>query len=387
MRAPPFCPNPECELHNYDAAIDAGTFWILRGTYTTLVSGVVQRFRCSRCGKGFSERTCSIDYYAKKILDYREILRATTASESCSSIARHLGCSSSCIMNRQDRLGRNGLALQARLLSGFVLSEDLCADGFESFDRSQFFPNAINILVGARSQFLFGATHATLRRKGRMKAAQRRKRDAYDVAFTPPKGGLTRSFSRLLETIDPIWDRTCLPALVLRTDEHPVYPRAIRMVPSLRLEADRHVFVHDVYSSKLPRTLGNPLFPVNYYDRELRKDIASFRRESTCFTRNVSNGLLRFTHHLVWHNYMKPHRIVSCSRQPETHACVAGIVASKIVIEMERLFCDRAFLSHQRLSDDSVRTWLKEHRTPLKVKPDYCQAFVRQGQLQGSRNY
>jgi hypothetical protein len=386
MRAPPFCPNPECELHSYDAAIAAGPFWSLRGTYTTLVSGVVQRFRCAQCGKGFSERTCSIDYYTKKVLDYREILRATTASESCSSIARHLGCSSNSVLNRQDRLGRNGLALQARLLSGFILSEDLCADGFESFDRSQFFPNAINILVGAKSQFLFGATHATLRRKGRMTLSQRRKRDAFDVVFTPPKGGLTRSFSRLLGTIDPIWDRTRLTALTLHTDEHPVYPRAIRMVPSLRVESDRHAFVHDISSSKLPRTLHNPLFPINYYDRELRKDIASFRRESTCFTRNVSNGLLRLTHHLVWHNYMKPHRITSSSLKPETHARVAGIEGSRIATEMGRLFYDRAFLSHQRLSDDSVRTWLKEHRTPLKLKPDYCQAFVRQGQLQGSRN-
>jgi hypothetical protein len=33
-----------------------------------------------------------------------------------------------------------------------TLREDLAADGFESFNGSQYFPNNFNILVGKRSQ-------------------------------------------------------------------------------------------------------------------------------------------------------------------------------------------------------------------------------------------
>ena len=146
MKRPPFCPNPKCSNHHYQAAEAAGVFWIRKGSYTTQVSGEVQRFRCRLCGRGFSERTTSIDYFAKKALDYPEIHRATCASESVSSIARHLGCSVASVVNRQDRLGRNCLAMQARLLEGHRLEEDLVADGFESFDRSQYVPNALNIL-------------------------------------------------------------------------------------------------------------------------------------------------------------------------------------------------------------------------------------------------
>src|SRR5512147_157893 len=165
MRIPPFCPNPDCPFHPLDSHAVSSRFWVLAGTYKTKVSGIVQRFLCSECGKGFSERSWSIDYFTKKNLDYREIHRATVSSESLSSIARHLECSLASVQNRQDRLGRNCLAMQARLLFGHELSEDLCADAFESFDRSQFFPSALNILIGSESQFQYGYTHATIRRK------------------------------------------------------------------------------------------------------------------------------------------------------------------------------------------------------------------------------
>jgi hypothetical protein len=166
---------------------------------------------------------------------------------------------------------------------------------------------------------------------------------------------------------------------VLRTDEHPAYPHAIRHIDGLRAATSQGAFIHERYLSKERRTLSNPLFPVNYYDRELRKDIAAFRRESSCFTRNVSNGLLRLEHHQVWHNYWKPHRVGWMAEQQKTHAEWAGIETERIGREMERLFVDRAFLSHQELNDEERKTWLKRHRTPLKLKDDYCQAFACAG--------
>jgi hypothetical protein len=386
MYQPPFCPNPACKLHHRAAAAQAGQFWDFNGFYLTAVSGLVRRYRCRACAKGFSKRTLSIDYYTKKTLDYHEIHRALSASESLSSIARHLGCSPASVQNRIDRLGRNCIAAQARILSSAQLSEDLCADGFESFDRSQFFPNAINIMVGTRSQFLYGATHTTLRRKGRMTPSQRRTRERYDQLFRPHPGALVSSFSELLGGIEPIWDKQRLPKLVLRTDEHRSYPSAVRRVPKLAAGLRDHSFSHERYSSKAPRTPTTPLFPVNYYDRELRKDIAAFRRESTCFTRNVSNGLMRFMGHLVWHNYRTCHRIKWNDLAMATHAQAAGLDSGIIEQELERLYRERAFLSHQMLTDEQIRMWLKLKLTPLKTKPDYLQHFARMGCPQASIN-
>ncbi len=386
MHRPPFCPNPNCKLHQYQAAAKARHFWILSGCYYTKVSGRVQRFTCTHCGTGFSERTVSIDYYCKKNLDYREIHRASVEGESVSSIARNLGCKVDSIVNRQERLGRNCIAMQARLLATHHLSEDLSADGFESFDRSQYFPNNINTLIGTGSQFLYAYTHATIRRKGRMTKAQKAKRAVYDELFKPPPAALRTAFSRLMESIDPIWDKKEHPNLVLKTDEHPAYPSAIRRVAALKQAQADKSFQHQQYSSKLARGLHNPLFPVNYYDRELRKDIAAYHRESTCFTRNVANGLERFNLYIVWHNYEKPYRIVSKKEKPCSHAEKAGIKADAIMLEKSRLYRDRAFLSHQKLNDEAKKIWLRGHPTPLKEKAEYCQGFSRIGEKQGSGN-
>jgi|GEM_PF-4274898 len=46
---------------------------------------------------------------------------------------------------------------------------------------------------------------------------------------------------------------------------------------------------HRRYSSRLPRTVGNPLFPVNYIDRECRKDMAEYVRETIRFARSAHN--------------------------------------------------------------------------------------------------
>lgn len=188
---PTFCPNPRCEHHLPEGHTPSPRvrFWVHAGSYMTNVVGRVPRFRCSSCGKGFSERTFSLDYFTKKALDNREIFRSISSGESVGSIARHLRCSDASVQNRLERLGRGALALHAGLCASLKLSEDLAADGFESFDVSQFFPNTIALMVGTDSQFLYGAIHTTIGRKGRMTRGQRERRREYEKDYRAPARG------------------------------------------------------------------------------------------------------------------------------------------------------------------------------------------------------
>ena len=306
---PPFCPNPKCICHSPDTASkSARRFYRYAGFHLTDVVGPVQRFRCVKCGKYFSERTFSLDYWTRKSLNNMEIFRAISSGESLASIGRNLDCSSESVQNRLDRLGRNSLALHSRMTRDFKLREDLAADGFESFERSHFFPSYLNILVGVESQLLYRFSFTSFRRKGRMTEAQKRRRAVYDAVHPLPRGAVKKAFTRLAAQIPALWDPSIKPTLILRSDEHPAYPVSIQSVKFLAEKIEHGVFLHECHSSTAPRTITNPLFPVNYYDRELRKDIAAYRRESTCITRNVGNGLLRFANHLAWHNYRKQFR-------------------------------------------------------------------------------
>ena len=372
---PKFCPNPSCD-HHFDQADAYDGHWKHAGSYWTKVVKSVPRFRCQACGKGFSERTFSIEYYTKRLFDLREIHRAGCQGESVSSIARHLTGSIASIENRMERLSRNSIAMHEHLLSELRLSENLVADGFESFDRSQYFPNNINLLVGQNSQFLYGITHTTIRRKGRMTKHQKRMREKLELTYRAPKKGIQSSFTRLLEIIPPKWDASTRPELRLWTDEHHVYPRSIRQVPALEQGLVDGSFRHLTWPSKARRTTLNPLFPVNYWDRELRKDLAAFRRESTCYTRNTANGLARLMLHLVYHNYQKPFRVGPGRETEEVHAEMAGIPAGRIAAHLETFYTERAFLSKQTLSAENRKIWLKEAVTPFKVGATYLPKYA-----------
>ena len=349
----------------------------MAGSYTTLVVGEVRRFRCSACGRGFSERTFAYGYYTKRTLDPREIHRAVSQGENVSSISRHLGASPASIQNRMDRLSRAGIAMHEDILGGMTLGEHLAADGFESFDRSQYHPNQINILVGKTSQFLYGYTHVTIRRKGRMTGAQKAARERLEQRWRAPRAGNRASFGRLVSGIDPLWDRSKLQTLKLWTDEHQDYPKAIMDTEPLLLAMHDGSFVHETWPSTAPRNQWNPLFPVNYYDRELRKDVAAYRRESTCFTRNVSNGLSRMACHMIYHNYQKPYRVEWPQTDDSVHAEVAGVARELVEAQLRKLYSERPFLGHHNLSDESRKIWLKQSVTPLKEKPDYLPAYAR----------
>jgi len=257
-----------------------------------------------------------------------------------------------------------------------MLREYLVADGFESFDCSQFYPNNINLLVGKDSQFLYTQTHATLRRKGRMSGRQKRRREKLELIYKPPKGALIQSFARLLEYIFCVWKPDQYPKLALWTDEHYAYPLAIAKLVKLVEAGKAGSFTHVKHPAKAVRTVHNPLFAVNYYDRELRKDIAAFRRESTCFTRNPSNGMSRFILHMVWHNYQKLHR-VRVSGLTEVHAEIAGIPQLAIHQELARLFVWRPFLSRCRLTIDENKIWLKKTNTPGSNKINYVPKYAQ----------
>ena len=224
MYEPPFCANPCCQFHDPQIVRNTAAPFCRRiGWYATNVAGNIQRFRCRGCGKTFSERTFRLDYYTKRAVQYQELLRELSSGESLSAMARRHHCSPACVQNRLERLSRNALLFHSRCLTTLKLTEDLTADGFESFEVSQFHPNNINLLVGKDSQFLYGFTHYTLRRKGRMTEAQKARRARLETRYKPPRGAALTAFVDLVSGIPDLWDRTRRPTLALFTDKHQAY--------------------------------------------------------------------------------------------------------------------------------------------------------------------
>ena len=373
MFIPPHCPNPECP--NYEKP--QITSWYRRkGHYSTITFGSVPRFLCKSCRHSFSRQTFSIDYFAKKTLDYLFIYRKINDGAGLRKIGRDMNASCDSVTNRINRLARNALIAQQQIVDLLPIGEDLVLDGLQNFCVSQYFPDHYTIAAGKDSQFVYACDYATMRRAGRMTSAQKRRRAELERVFRAPRRSVEDSFSRVLKVIREKQFRRKQP-LILYTDEKSDYQRSLWGKRDFREMMISGQWRHHRINSKIGRNTSNPLFAVNYIDREIRKDMASQTRETVQFPRSVSNAMLRMSLYLFDHNVFKPFRIRKMEGSHLSHAEVAGLSP----VEKERIvrgfFVSRFFKPSPTMLSESVRrTVERDWVTPLKRKPEVRRKYL-----------
>lgn len=328
--SPPFCPNPLCTFHTNSQG------WRFRriGFYLRQAAPQrIQRYRCSRCRRAFSSQTFSTTYWLRRPDLPRQIFGRLVACSGYRQIARDLGISPTTVLRQAERLGRHCLLFHERLRPKAGPKEALAVDGFETFEFSQYTPVHFNLGVGASSHFVYGFTDAELRRKGRMTARQRMRREELEARFgRPDPRAIEREMAALVELVAP-----GNAPLTLRCDKHPDYPRAFASVK------DRP-FTYLTTHSKVARTAHNPLFAINRVDLWIRHASANHKRETIAFSKRRQSAAERLFLLLVWLNYLKP---FSERKQDATPAQRLGIVKRKLTVEdvlKERLFPTRVGL-------------------------------------------
>lgn len=289
---PPFCPWPECAKH----LRSSGFTWRPFGHYTRQCEPrIIPRFRCGHCRRTFSSQTFSTTYYLKRPELQLAIFHRLLACSGYRQIAREARCRASTVMGQAARLGRHALLALHHWRPRQELREPLVIDGFESFAFSQYHPLHLNLAVGAESHYTYAFTHTELRRKGTMRAAQRRRREWLEARFGRPEPkALVADVAELVRQAPPTSQ-----ALVIRSDEHPAYP------PALRRVRDRSIR-HECTPGRLSRTPGNPLFPVNLADSLLRHNSANHKRETIAFSKRHQSVVERAAVLLLWRNFTKP---------------------------------------------------------------------------------
>lgn len=289
---PPFCPRTDCRFHR----CAEGWRYRRHGTYARdCQPRRIQRYRCLHCRRTFSSQTFATTYYLKRPELLEPFFFRLLGCSGHRQLAREARCAPTTVMGQAARLGRHALLFLAQQRPPAPCPEPLVVDGFESFAYSQYQPLHLNLAVGATSHFIYGFTHARLRRKGRMRAAQKRRRAALEARHG-------RADPRALEHAMVALLRLAVPQpqpLTVRSDQHPAYPRAFRRLAGYAIR-------HEPTPSVAARTPGNPLFPVNLLDLLLRHNSASHKRESIAFAKRHQAVIERAALLLLWRNYSKP---------------------------------------------------------------------------------
>ncbi len=371
---PPFCVNPDCREHTRDRRGEgADERWYYRhGWYGTDAFGAVPRFRCRVCGRGFSRQTFRLDYYAKRVIDYRGLLQQVVACSSTRDICRTEDCSTGSTANRIERLARQAAAMHGDALMKVLIDEPVVVDGFVNFAVSKYFPNNINILAGAESQFLYDCEYRTIRRSGTMTERQKLIREHLEKRYRADPQALEKGFTVLLDSLVNI--PRCGYSVHLRSDYKSEYRRAIESNGHYRSLEQAGVIVHERTLSTEARTQHNQLFAVNYLDRQFRKDLKECVRRTVCFGRNVCNVMQRMVVYRMYHNHFKAFR----HRNPEpTHGSAAGLDESWVSRRLSRLFAWREFPSRTIVTPSDRAAWMRELVTPLKTGVEYLPKFAR----------
>lgn len=328
--APPHCPNPTCRFH----ADPRGWRCRRKGFFSRQAPPHrIQRYQCPHCRRCFSAQTFSPTYWLKRPDLPRALFLRLLACSAYRQIARDLAVSPTTVLRQTERLGRHCLLFHQRLRPPHPPAEPLVVDGFETFERSQDIPVHFHTAAGADSHFFYAFTDSELRRKGRMTPRQRRRREQRERALgRPDPKSIEREMAQLLALVVPPGGRA-----VVRSDEHPAYPRAWRHLPDRRL-------AHETVPSRQPRTPTNPLFAANLLDLLIRHSSANHKRETIAFSKRRQSAAERLWVLLVWRNYLKS---FSERKRDATPAQRLGITARRLTVDdvlAERLFPSRVAL-------------------------------------------
>lgn len=373
MFVPPFCPNRNCEEHF--EGLHPADWYKKYGYHQTLAFGRVQRYKCLQCGRTFSTQTFSLDYYAKKVIDYEQIFRQIRSTAGIRDLSRNLEISRGSVENRIFRMSHWAIAAHSLARHSLHLKEDLVADGFEGYLRSKYFPHHLNILIGKNSQYFYAMDFTTLRRKGRMRPEQKLYREFLDNVCRPDPKGVQKSMTRLAEEMLHLFCSRKKPFITLYTDNHHAYPHALywhKTVAHMMLEG---LITHNHQISTKEPGRRNNFFAVNYMDRQFRKDIVNYVRQTANVARNVNKLLERLAIYRLHHNFIKPYR----ENRPNSglsHAKIAGCNMKWMNRLMAERFRQRPFASLLPLTPGDLGLWLRQYRTPLKWGEEYMPKYA-----------
>jgi transposase-like protein len=329
--APPFCPNPNCLYHH-----NCGDPWPYKkiGFFQRqLPPHRIQRFTCKACKRSFSTQTFCTTYWQKQPQLDAQLIMKTVGGMANRQIARDLKVSPETVNRHLARLGRHCLLFHQKVVRDSRPPTAVVIDGFESFEFSQYFPIHHHLAVEKGTDFFIYFTDSELRRKGRMTATQKRRRQELEVRLgRPDPKAIEKDMRELLQVVFQGVDTA-----TVFSDDHPAYRRSLRQL-AVRIE-------QRVTPGREHRDQNNALWEINLLELLIRHCGANHKRETIAWSKRRQASAERLAILLVWRNYMKGRR--EKERGSPTPAMARGLFGQPVGIEDllgKRLFRTRVGL-------------------------------------------
>ena len=270
MFQPPRCPYRTCSRH-----LDPDPQAVLRhGHYQPRCRPhPVPRFRCRACRRTFSRQTFRMDYRDHRPDLNARLFRSLASGLGLRQCSRNLHLSLRCTELKFRKIARHLRRLNLNLRGPLPAEASFQLDEFETFEgRRNTRPLSVPMLIEKRSQYVVWAEAATIRPRGKMTKARRAALAEDEARFGRRRDRSRRSVRRTLLRASEL--ATSLETVLLETDRKSSY------VDLAKEAFGEGRVVHGRTSSRLPRTVANPLFPINHTEALARDLTGRLRRES-----------------------------------------------------------------------------------------------------------
>src|SRR5262245_40249779 len=253
MFEPPRCPYRGCLFHSFPVP----EAFQHHGRYTAKCRAQpIPRFRCAGCSRTFSRQTFRADYRDHRPDLNPRLFLLLASGLGLRQSARNLGLTLRCCELKFRKIARHLRRLGLNLRGPLPEDAALQLDELETFEaRRNTRPLTVPVLIERDSRFLVWAESAPIRPRGTMNLARARAMAEDEKRFGKRRDLSHRSLARTLKrgaTLVRGHQR-----LLLETDKKSVYAKLAQAA------FGKERLVHRTTSSRLPRDVSNPLFPIN----------------------------------------------------------------------------------------------------------------------------
>lgn len=338
---PPRCPNPDCSNH---AAPDARH--IIRWGYfmARCRDRREPRFRCLECRKTFSRQTFRHDYRDRRPDCNDRLFELLTSGVGLRQAARVLKVSATTAQKKMRKLSRTCELLHKNLSTSLPPNRTYLMDEEESYESASIRPLTVPILMESQAWFIVATDVGSIRRLAPAGTARRRRQELEEKKRGKRADNSRECVGQVLRKLQ----RRNPGRVQLLTDQKSSYATVAREVfgPDV---------THATTAGSAPRTMHNPLFPINSMIAMSRDGCGRLRRDSWLVSKLAKwlrGQLAIFT---VFRNYVR--RRFNKDQPHETPAYLLGLLPRQLQpYEVVRWRQDWGALSLHPTSGSGMKT-------------------------------
>ena len=288
------CLNPGCFASdpgtNTGSVIRAG-FFFRRSSYRK-----IQRFRCKRCGRSFSQATASACFGQHKREVNLPLWRLLGSGVSMRRSAKLVGIHQNTVARKLAFLGAQAREDQKKFLikltqGGRVKLSTVQFDEMETFEHTKCKPLSLALAVN-KSRHILGIEVSSMPAKGLLSAIARRK---YGPRADEREDGL----GKLFKTILPLTTAD----VELRSDQCPRYPGLVKKYyPHAAHHTTKGGRGCSIGQGELKKLRFDPLFALNHTAAMIRANVNRLFRRTWCTTKKPQALYDHLSIYVSYHN-------------------------------------------------------------------------------------